>query len=186
MTALGVRLLPLSVVVRSTASIDNLAQAARAAVWSVDPTQPVSDVRSMTEIVSRSLGSNRFNTLLLGLLAGLALLLSAVGLYGVLAHLVAQRTREIGVRMALGASSRAVLGLFLRQGLMLVGIGIVAGTLGAAALSSLMSSMLTGSARDPWVFAVAPGVLLFVALVAIARPAARAARIDPVKALRAD
>jgi len=141
----------------------------------------------MQEIVSRSLGSNRFNTLLLGLLAGLALLLAAVGLYGVLAHLVTQRTREIGVRMALGASSRAVLGLFLRQGLMLVGIGIIAGTLGAAALSSLMSSLLTGSnPRDPLVFAIAPGVLLFVALIAIARPAARAARIDPVRALRAD
>ena len=187
LTALGVRLLPLSVVLRSTASIDNFAQSARAAVWSVDPTQPVSDVRSMQEIVSRSLGSNRFNTLLLGLLAGLALLLSAVGLYGVLAHLVTQRTREIGVRMALGASARAVLGLFLRQGLMLVGIGIVAGTLGAAALSSLMSSLLTGSnPRDPLVFVIAPVVLVLVALIAIARPAARAARIDPVRALRAD
>jgi len=187
LTALGVRLLPLSVVLRSTASIDNFAQSARAAVWSVDPTQPVSDVRSMQEIVSRSLGSNRFNTLLLGLLAGLALLLSAVGLYGVLAHLVTQRTREIGVRMALGASARAVLGLFLRQGLMLVGIGIVAGTLGAAALSSVMSSLLTGSnPRDPLVFVIAPVVLVLVALIAIARPAARAARIDPVRALRAD
>ncbi|HET7219191.1 MAG TPA: FtsX-like permease family protein, partial [Vicinamibacterales bacterium] len=187
LTALGVRLLPLSVVLRSTASIDNFAQSARAAIWSVDPTQPVSDVRSMQEIVSRSLGANRFNTLLLGLLAGLALLLSAVGLYGVLAHLVTQRTREIGVRMALGASARAVLGLFLRQGLMLVGIGIVAGTLGAVALSSLMSSLLTGSnPRDPLVFAIAPAVLVFVALIAIARPAARASRIDPVRALRAD
>ena len=89
--------------------------------------------------------------------------------------------------MALGASARAVLGLFLRQGLMLVGLGIVAGTLGAVALSSLMSSLLTGSnPRDPLVFAIAPAVLVFVALIAIARPAARASRIDPVRALRAD
>jgi putative ABC transport system permease protein len=187
LTALAVRLLPLSVVIRSTASTDNFAQAARSAVWSVDPAQPVSDVRSMRDIVSRSLGSNRFNTLLLGLLAGLALLLSAVGLYGVLAHLVSQRTREIGVRMALGASAAKVLRLFLRQGLALVGIGIGAGTIGAAALSSVMSSLLTGtSPRDPLVFAVAPAVLVAVALVAITRPAMRAARTDPVKALRGE
>ncbi len=187
LTALEVRLLPLSVVVRSTAPSDTFAQAARAAVWAVDPAQPVSDVRSMEEIVSRSLGTNRFNTLLLGLLAGLALLLSAVGLYGVLAHLVTQRTREIGVRMALGANTREVLGLFLRQGLTLVGIGIVVGTIGAAALSRVMSSLLTGTnPRDPWVFAIAPAVMIVVALVAIARPATRAARIDPVRALRAD
>jgi ABC-type antimicrobial peptide transport system permease subunit len=141
----------------------------------------------MQEIVSRSLGSNRFNTLLLGLLAGLALLLSAVGLYGVLAHLVTQRTREIGVRMALGASTREVLGLFLGQGLKLVAIGIVAGAIGAAALSRVMSSLLTGSnPRDPLVFAIAPTVMLVVALFAIAMPALRAARVDPVKALRAE
>jgi predicted permease len=187
LTALGVRLLPLSVVIRSSTAVDSLAQSARAAIWAVDPTQPVSDVRSMEEIVSRSLGSNRFSTLLLGLLAGLALLLSAVGLYGVLGHLVTQRTREIGVRMALGASTCAVLGLFLRQGLTLVGIGIVSGAIGAAALSSVMTSLLAGSSpRDPWVFVVAPAVMIVVALFAIARPAARAARIDPVKALRAD
>ena len=131
-TALGVRLLPLSVVVRSTQPVGQLR--ARRHVPRAGrsiPAQPVSDVRSMNEIVSRSLGIGTIQHVAARLLAGLALLLAAVGLYGVLSQLVAQRTREIGVRMALGASARARAWAVPPAGALLVGIGIVAGPLGA-------------------------------------------------------
>jgi predicted permease len=183
-TALGIRLIPMSLVVRTDART-GLLGLVRRAVWAVDPEQPISDVRTMQEIVSRSLGPQRFNTVLLGALAGLALLLAAVGLYGVLSHLVSQQTREIGVRMALGATERNVLGLVLRQGLVLVAIGVAFGLAGAAGLSRVLRSLLEGvGVLDPWVFAAAPAVMVLVAFVAMARPALRAARVDPVRALR--
>jgi putative ABC transport system permease protein len=185
MNALAVRLLPMNLVVRSTQPVGSLSKMVADIVQSVDPAQPVSDVRTMTEIVSRSLGSERFNTMLLGGMAGLALLLAAVGIYGVLSQLVAQRTREIGVRMALGATSGGVLALFLRQALWLVVAGIVAGLLGALGAARFLTSMLSGiSATDPWVFAGAPLVLLLVALAAIIAPVWRAARVEPARALR--
>jgi putative ABC transport system permease protein len=184
---LMVRLLPISLVVRSTQPVGALARTVTEVVQTVDPVQPVSDVRTMTEIVSRSLGSDRFNTLLLGALAGLAVLLAAVGLYGVLAQLVAQRTREIGVRMALGATSGGVLRMFLTQGLALVTIGIVVGLLAALGATRILTGLLSGmSATDPWVFATAPFVLLVVALIAIVRPVWRAAHVDPARALRVE
>jgi ABC-type antimicrobial peptide transport system permease subunit len=174
----------MSLVVRTDART-GLLGLVRRAVWAVDPEQPISDVRTMQEIVSRSLGPQRFNTVLLGALAGLALLLAAVGLYGVLSHLVSQQTREIGVRMALGATERNVLGLVLRQGLVLVAIGVAFGLAGAAGLSRVLRSLLEGvGVLDPWVFAAAPAVMVLVAFVAMARPALRAARVDPVRALR--
>jgi predicted permease len=183
-TTLGVRLIPMSLVVRADARTGLLGQVQQA-VWGVDPEQPITDVRTMQDVVSRSLGSQRFNTVLLGALAGLALLLAAVGLYGVLSHLVGQQTREIGVRMALGATERNVVGLVLRQGLALVAIGILCGLAGAAGLSRVLRSMLEGvGVLDPWVFAAAPALMVSVAFVAMARPALRAARVDPVRALR--
>ncbi len=183
-TALGVRLIPMSLIVRADAGTGLLGQIQQA-VWAVDPEQPITDVRTMEQIVSRSLGSQRFNTVLLSALAGLALLLAAVGLYGVLSHLVSQQTREIGVRVALGATERNVLGLVLRQGLALVAVGIVCGLAGAAGLSRVLRSMLEGvGVLDPSVFVAAAALMVLVAFVAIARPALRAARVDPVRALR--
>jgi ABC-type antimicrobial peptide transport system permease subunit len=156
-------------------------------VWEIDADQPVTNVLTMGEVVQRSLGSHRFNTTLLSLLAGLALLLAAVGIYGVLSHLVGQRTREVGVRMALGASRGRVLALFMRQGLTLVLTGIIVGVAGAAAMTRLFRSLVVDvSAYDPWLFTLAPLALLAVAVFAIGAPSLRAARTDPSRALRAE
>ena len=187
LTAICVRLLPFAVVVRAEGAVGALTQAVREAIWSVDPTQPVSDVRLMRDIVQRSLGPQTFNTVLLGGLAGLALLLAAVGLYGVISHLVGQQTREIGIRMALGATHTSVLVLFVRHALLLVVVGIVIGLAGAFGLTRFLRTLLSGiSTTDPWVFVLAPTLLLAIALIAAIRPALRAARIDPTRALRAD
>jgi len=121
----------------------------------------------------------------LALFAASAMLLAAVGLYGVIAYAVSQRTREIGVRMAVGASGREVLALFLRQGLRLTGLGIALGLAGALGLTRLLASQLYGvRATDPATFASVSGVLLLVALVASFLPARRAARVEPMNALR--
>ena len=139
----------------------------------------------MDQIVSRSAGSERLNSLLLATLAGLALLLAAVGLYGVLAHLVNQQTREIGVRMALGATGANVIGMLFRQSFLLVGVGVLLGLAGAAGLTRFLASLLEGtSATDPWAFTLSPILLVAVALLAVLRRALRAVRIEPVKALR--
>jgi predicted permease len=185
--ALGTRLLPFSVVVRGETAVANLTRSVQQAIWSVDPQQPISNVSLMREIVTRSLGPQTFNTVLLGGLAALALLLAAVGLYGVIAHIVSQQTREIGVRMAIGASRSNVLGLFLRQALFLVAVGVAVGLIGALALTRVLRTLLTGiSTSDPWVFALAPASMFAVAVVAALRPALRAAGVDPARALRAE
>lgn len=185
--ALSTRLLPIAVVVRAEGSAGAVTQAVQQAVWSVDPTQPVSDVRLMREIVERSVGSQTFNAILLGGLAGLALLLAAVGLYGVISHLVGQQKREIGIRMALGATQTTVLTQFVRHALLVVAAGIVIGLAGAFGLTRFMQTLLSGiSTTDPWVFVLAPALLLTIALIAALRPALRAARIDPARALRAE
>jgi putative ABC transport system permease protein len=182
-----VKLIPFSIIVRGEGTVANLTRATQQAIWSVDPAQPIADVRLMREIVSRALGSQTFNTALLGSLAGLALLLAAVGLYGVISHIVGQRTREIGIRMALGATQARVLSHFVRQALLLVAVGIVIGIGGALGLTRFLRSMLTDiSTTDPWVFALAPALLLAIALLAALTPALRAARTDPSSALRAD
>lgn len=182
-----VRVLPISLALRTEGEAATLAPAVQRAIWAIDPNQPVTNVLLMEEIVARSLGANRFNTLVLSLLAALALLLAAVGIYGVLSHLVSQRTREVGLRMALGASRGGVLALFLRQGLTLILFGIVVGLAGAAAMTKLLRSLVIDvSAYDPWLFLLSPLVLLVVAVLAIAGPALRAARIDPSHALRSE
>jgi len=184
---LGIRLLPFSLVLRGDGSVASLTQAAQQAIWSIDPTQPVSEARLMREIVADSFSGQTFNTTLLGGLALLALLLAAVGLYGVISHLVGQQTREIGIRMALGATQARVLGLFVRQALVLVGVGVVIGLAGAFGLTRFLRSMLTDiSTTDPWVFALAPALLLVIAVIAALSPALRAARVDPSHALRAE
>jgi len=187
LTLSGVRLLPFSIALRGEGSPASLAQAAQQAVAAIDPNQPISDVRLMREIVSHSLGSETFNAALLGSLALLALLLAAVGLYGVISHLVGQQTREIGIRMALGATQANVLRLFVQQALLLAGIGVVIGLFGARVLTRFLQSLLSDiSTTDPWVFAAAPILLLAVALIAAFTPALRASRVDPSSALRAE
>jgi predicted permease len=186
-----VRLIPVSLVVKTEREVPGLAAAVQKEVWAVDPQQPVNDVRMMEEVVSRSLGRQRFAAMLLGGLALLALLLAGVGIYGVLSYLVTQRTREIGVRMALGASARNVLSMVVRQGFVSVLIGVAAGVLGAWALARILGSQIAnllagGSATDPVTFVVAPAVLAAVALLASVIPAHRASQMDPLLALRRD
>jgi putative ABC transport system permease protein len=186
-TALAVRLLAFSVVVRGDGRPADLARSAQQAIWSVDPQQPVSDVRPMGDVVAQSLGPQRFNTTLLGALAVLALVLAAIGLYGTVAHIVSQQTREIGVRMALGATRSSVVGLVLRQALSLVAAGVAVGTVGALGATRALQTLLTDiSTSDPWVFVLAPALMFVVAVAAALRPALRAAGVDPVSALRAE
>jgi putative ABC transport system permease protein len=185
--ALLVRLIPVSLVVKTDGSPASLTRQISREVWAVDPQQPISASMPMTAVVERSLGSRRFSTVLLGSLALLALALSSVGIYGVLSYLVGQRTREIGVRMALGATGRHVLKMVVGQGLTPVLFGVAAGLAGAFGLTRLLSSLLVGvSATDPTTFVLAPAVLTAVALLASAIPARRASRLDPLVALRAE
>jgi putative ABC transport system permease protein len=186
-TALLVRMLPSSVIVQTAGAPTAVTAAVRQGIWTVDPQQPVSDVATMDEIVERSVGSARFTMVLMGALALLALILAAVGIYGVLSYLVNQRTREIGVRMALGASSARVMQMVVGQGMVSVGIGVAAGIAGAFLFTKLLRSLLVGvSAHDPLTFLLAPLVLATVALVASSIPARRASLLDPVLALRRD
>jgi predicted permease len=153
----------------------------------VDPSQPVDRVSPLREVLAASLAARRFPLQLLGVFAALALLLSAVGIYGVTAYAVAQRTREIGVRMAIGASGGVVVRMVLAGALRTVLVGLGVGAVAALAAARLIASQLYGvSARDPVTFAGIAGLLLAVALAASAIPALRAARIDPMAALRAD
>jgi predicted permease len=179
------RLLPLNVALRTAAPSAALTAAAEKQIWAVDPSQPISDVRTLEEIRGRSLGARRFTTTLLGLMALLALALAAVGIYGVLSYLVSQRTREIGVRMALGASSTNVLRLVIRQGMGAVLVGIAIGLAGALALPHALGSLLVGFTwREPFVFILTPVALATIAVLASAIPALRASQLDPLVALR--
>jgi putative ABC transport system permease protein len=185
------RLTPVSLVVKSEREVPNLAVSVRKQIWSVDAAQPVNDVRLMDEIVDRSLGRQRFAAVLVGTLALLTLILAAVGIYGVLSYLVTQRTREIGVRMALGASARNVLGMVVRQGFVSVLIGVAVGIAVALFLAFKLGGQIAGflaggSATDPVTFVLAPTLLAAVALLASVIPAHRASQMDPVLALRRD
>jgi predicted permease len=181
------RLVPQSLVLRISGDTEALVSAVKREIWAVDPLQPVVDVASMEELVTRSIGTRRFTTLLMGLLAGLALVLAAVGIYGVISYTVSQRSRELGIRMALGATRAQVVWLVLRQGLATVGIGLVLGVAGAFGLTRLVSRLLDYVGElDPLAFLVAPAVLLAVALVATWLPARRASRMDPMVALRSE
>ena len=148
---------------------------------------PVSDVRTMDEVVSRSTARQRFNTLLMTVFGAAALLLAAIGVYGLMAYSVEQRTREIGVRLALGAETGRVWWMIVLQGLRLVAAGVVIGAAAALGLTRLIASFLFGvEASDPATFLAVPIVLAAVALAAVAVPARRASRIDPVLALRGE
>ncbi|MEO8189208.1 MAG: ABC transporter permease [Acidobacteriota bacterium] len=176
-----------AVVIATSIPPDRLAKAATAAVAAIDPDIPVSDVRTMDEIVPRSIARQKFATLLLVFFAGSALLLASLGTYGVLAYSVGLRRREFGVRAALGAAPRAVLLLVVRQGAVLAAVGTAIGIAGALAGTRLLSALLFGvSARDALVLASAACVLIVVSLAASALPAWRASRVSPSDALRAD
>ncbi|HEV2842283.1 MAG TPA: ABC transporter permease [Chthoniobacterales bacterium] len=176
---------PNALVVRTSIDPLSLATSVRNAVWSIDKDQPVSNIRSMEEIVSRAVARQRFSTMLLGIFATLALVLAAVGIYGVMSYSIAQRTHEIGIRMALGAQRSDVLKMAVGQGLRLVLIGVAIGVVSAFVLTRVMASLLFGvSATDPVTFVAISLVLITVALLASYIPALRAARIDPMVALR--
>jgi putative ABC transport system permease protein len=165
----------------------HIAPAVRKALLEIDPDQPVSDVRTMDEVMATTVGRARFNTLLLGLFAGLATLLAAIGIFGVMNYSVTLRTREIGLRMALGAQPREVLRLILKQGLLLTAIGIAVGLAGALALTRVMSGLLFGvGSTDPATFAAIALLLTLVSLIACYLPARRATRVNPLIALRYD
>jgi putative ABC transport system permease protein len=177
----------MSLVIKTRVDPETLVPAVSEAVRSVDRDQPVYRVRTMEQIISDSLSSRRLNLWLLGVFAGVALLLSAAGLYGVISFLVTQRTREIGIRMALGAEAADVLRLMMGRGAMLIGVGIALGLVGAFAFTRWLESMLYGvTTHDPLTFATIPFVLVVVALVATWLPARRASRLDPVRALRTE
>jgi putative ABC transport system permease protein len=177
----------MTLVLRTVEDEATLAPAIRDMVRSLDRSLPVSHIRPMEAYVGDSSAPQRFNVVLLGAFAVIALLLASAGLYGVMSYLVNQRTSEIGIRMALGARPMDVLALVVRKAMLLTGAGVVLGLMAASAATQLMSRLLFGvQARDPMVFAVAPMVLITVAMLASYIPARRASRVDPLVALRMD
>ena len=174
-------------VVRSTRDDASLLTAIRTRLEAIDPELPLSDVRTLNDVVGASVASQRLSASILGAFAMLALLLAAVGLYGVISYSVAQRTQELGIRVALGAGRAALLRLVMRQGVGLVLVGLVLGLTAALAAGRIMASQLFGVvASDPVTFTIAALVLGGVALLATAIPAVRAARVDPTVTLRAE
>jgi putative ABC transport system permease protein len=177
--------IPSQLAIRTSMDPTAIAKAAREAVWAVDRDQPISDVRTMDDIVDLEVGDHTRRTTLLGSFATLALILASLGIYGVLSYAVSQRTREIGLRMALGASPTAVTRMVVGQGLTLTAVGLVIGIAGALAVTRSMTKLLVGvSAADPVIFASVGALLTLVALAACYIPAARASRVDPIIALR--
>ena len=175
----------MTIAVRTGGSPTAVANAVRQAVWAMDPNLPVANVRTAADIVSDSTKRTTFTLLLLGLAAIVALLLGAVGIYGVISYLVSRRTQEIGVRMALGADRGAVSSMVVRHGMLISLVGIAIGLLGSWALTRLMESMLFGvSATDPLVLLSVAAFVLTVSVLASYIPARRAARVNPIEALR--
>jgi putative ABC transport system permease protein len=179
--------LSVSIAVRTQGDPTAIAPLLREALQETDPNVSVSDVQPMSEIVSASFAQSRFRTVLLGMFAGLAVLLASLGLYGVLAQLVGGRTRELGVRIAVGARTSDILGLVMKSGVRLAVIGIGIGLLGGSAAAYVASSLLFNvKPMDPATYAATGLTLLVVALAASAIPAWNASRVDPVNSLRAE
>lgn len=175
----------MTLVVHGASAPAAMAQAVQSAIWAVDKNLPISRIHSMEEVIANSVWQPRFQLLLITIFAAVALVLTAVGIYGVIAYSVTQRTHEIGIRMALGARRSGILGRVLRQSLTFVLVGIALGIGAAIAVTRLMTSLLYGvTATDPATFAAVSAVVFGVALLAAFMPARRAARIDPMVALR--
>jgi predicted permease len=176
-----------SLAVRASVDPYSIVPSLRRAVWSIDPDQPITNVSTLDDVLAASMGARRFNMILLASLAALALGLALVGVYGVVAHAATQRTREIGIRVALGATRRDVVALVVRDGLGWALAGVVAGLAGASALTRLMTSLLFEvPPTDPLTFAAVALTMTAVALCAGCLPARRAASMNPTAALRAE
>jgi predicted permease len=173
------------VAIRTDGNPTGVLASARDAVHSIDRNLPLSNVSTMEQLVDASVGQRKLSMILLGLFSLIALLLASIGIYGVMSYSVAQRTRELGIRMALGAARARVLGLVVGQGMALAGAGVAIGLLAAFGLTRLLAAQLYGvSATDPATFALVSAMLVAVALLATLLPAMRATRVDPVVALR--
>ncbi len=169
------------------AATESLLTEVRQAIWSVDANLPVFLVRTLKDLYDQSMARTSFTLVMLAIAGGMALILGIVGIYGVIAYAVSERTREIGIRMALGAQPAGLQGMFVRDGLLLAGIGAVLGLAAAAALTHLMKSLLFGiTALDPQTYAVVSAVLIAAAALASYFPARRATAVDPVEALRTE
>ena len=174
-----------NVVLRTSLSATLVEPEIRHEVQSIDPSLPVFNIASMNDIIGRSLASRRFSADLVGGFAGLAVPMASIGIYGLLAYMVGQRSREIGIRMALGAGRGGVLKLFLQKGIVLAGLGIIAGMVFSASTASMMASLLYGvRPHDPAVFLIVPLLLFAVAALASYLPAWRATKVNPMIALR--
>jgi ABC-type antimicrobial peptide transport system permease subunit len=177
----------MTLVMKTTTPPESLAAAIRQEVRAIDPNLPVSNIASLETVVAESISQPRFYMLLLAVFAAVALMLAAIGIFGVLSYAVSQRTREIGIRMALGAPGRTVVNLIVRQAMFLVVSGVAAGTIAALYVSKAMTKMLFSvTPTDPVTFAGVAAVLVAVALFASYLPARRATRVDPIVALRAE
>ena len=176
-----------SVIVRTRAGAGEVGRLVREAVHQIDPELAVANVRTVQELVEESVASNRFRTTLLTVFALIALALAAVGIYGVMAYAVGQRSREIGIRLALGARAAAIYRLILREGLIVAGVGVVIGLAASLALTRVVTKLLYGvSATDAATFVGVPLILLAIAALACILPARRAARVDPSVTMRGD
>ena len=175
----------MEVVVRSPGSSAGVISAAKREIWSLDSEIPLNRVQSMDELLGESLAERQFNMSLLGLFAGLAMILVVVGVYGVISYNVAQRTNEIGIRIAIGAGRVSILKMILGQGAQMAAVGLAIGGLGAFAATRLMTKVLFGVApTDPATFVVAMLLMTVTVIAACFVPAVRAMRVDPMVALR--
>jgi len=175
------------IVVRCNSNPLAEAEPIRRVIRSIDPAQPIADIRTMDQVIADTFSRQHFSTLLLAGFSAASLLLAAIGIYGILAYAVSERTREIGVRVAIGATPARVVSLIIRAAAPPVTAGVLLGISGALAFTGLLRGMLFQiSPRDPLTFVVVPAILALVALMAAYLPARRAAYLDPMVALRTD